>query len=374
MEGRSLVECFSELEDPRIERSKKHSLIDIIVISLSAVIAGARGWLDIERFAKRKENWFQSFLELKNGIPSHDTIARVFSLIDVKAFETCFEAWVDSIEKRTPGEQVVFDGKALRRSFDSVFGRSALKLVSAWSAKNQVILGQTAVREGSNEITAMSDLLDALYLKGCVISMDAIGTQKEIARKIVEEKKADYILALKSNQKLLHRRVKNRFEAWRKYEFSPFEVACETFVEKAHGRIETRHYWQVDISSWKEMRAEWPGFKTIGVVEAVRETRQGRSVELRYYISSLPIDIARFSHYVRSHWSIENQLHYVLDVLWDEDQSRIRLVNARHNFALLRRLGMNLLKRETSMPKETTRGKMKIAGWDDLYLQKVLSA
>jgi predicted transposase YbfD/YdcC len=228
---------------------------------------------------------------------------------------------------------------------------------------------------GSNEITAIPALLDLLFLKGCVVSLDAMGTQTEIASKI-RSKQAHYVLALKSNQRNFWTRVKNRFAWWREYnDFQDFPVQFyEAEIEKAHGRIEKRRYWQMDIRKWKEMATTWKDLKTIAIVESEREVNEKISLEIRYYISSLELNVQKISDVIRQHWSIENKLHHCLDVTWKEDQSRIRMGNATENLAILRRTALNLLRRETSLPRESIKGRMEIAGWSEEYLMKVLCA
>lgn len=357
---------FRIVRDPRIERTKKHPLESILFIAMCGVICGADSWIEIEQFGEDKEEWLRRYIDLPHGIPSHDTFGRVFALLDPEEFQKCFLSWVRSIYQRTQREVIAIDGKTLRRSHDRRNGIEALHLVHAWASENHLMLGAVKAEGDSNEIPAIPKLLKLLELKGAIVTLDAMGTQREIAQGIVE-RKADYVMALKGNQGLLHEDVRLYWEdeALRK------EADCYEVVEKGHGRIEQRKYWMSSEIDWLEPKADWAGLKSIGMVEAQRTVEGQTTMEQRYYLSSLKADARELAKAVRSHWTIENGLHWVLDIAFREDECRVRQGHAAQNFALLRRLAVNLLKKETAA-KVGIKAKRLKAGWGSAYLEKVL--
>ncbi len=362
---RSLPEHFRSLDDPRICRTRRHGLADILVISICTLLCGGEGFNDMEDFGWAKEDWLRSFLELPNGIPSHDTFNRVFSALDPAKFLECFRSWTQSLRQAVGEEIVAMDGKALRRAIRT---GGIPHIVSAWAVNNGLVLGQMKVEEKSNEITAIPNLLRALDLAGCIVTIDAMGCQKNIAKEI-QEADAEYVLALKGNQETVLREVKSYLDDAILH--APEELNHVQTIEKGHGRIETRRYWQSERLDWFEDRTKWAGLRSIGVVESIRELKGQVQTERRYFLSSLPKDVSRFSRAVRLHWGVENQLHWVLDVQFGEDQSRVRTGHADENLATLRRLALNLLKRETTK-KRGIRGKQKNAGWNHQYLLRLL--
>lgn len=362
----SLIEHFKQLPDPRVNRTKDHDLIDVLVIAICCLLCAGESFNDMEDFGKAKEEWFKTFLELRNGIPSHDTFNRVFAALDPEKFLECFLAWTQSVRQAVEQEIVVLDGKALRRAMS---GPGAIKhIVSAWAEGNGLVLGQRKVEDKSNEITAVPQLLRALELSGCIVTLDAMGCQKNIAREIIEAD-ADYVLALKGNQETVHEEVKAFLDA--AVVGKETHVASFETVEKDHGRIETRHYHQSAALDWFADRGKWEGLKSVGMVEAIREVGGKKTVERRYYLSSLTLGVETFARAVRSHWGIENKLHWSMDVSFREDQSRARTGYAAENLATLRRLALNLLKLEKTK-KRGIRGKMLNASWDHPYLLRLL--
>jgi predicted transposase YbfD/YdcC len=372
----SLIDHFQDLPDPRVDRTKDHDLIDILVIAICTLLCAGESFNDMEDFGHAKHDWFKTFLGLRNGIPSHDTFNRVFAALDPQAFLDCFLRWTQSLRAAVPQEIVALDGKALRRALNG--DRSVKYVVSAWAEDNGLVLGQLKVADKSNEITALPELLRALELAGCIVTVDAMGTQKKIAKEI-KEADADYVLALKGNHETVHQEVKSFLDATvaerdarpvRPSKAVATLARLET-VEKDHGRIETRRYYQSAQLDWFADRATWEGLQTVGRVEAIREIGGTRTVERRYYLSSLPVDVATFARAVRGHWGVENKLHWVLDVQMREDQSRARAGNAAENLATLRRLALNLLKREKTK-KRGIKGKQLNASWDHAYLLHLL--
>jgi predicted transposase YbfD/YdcC len=366
-----ITEYFAELEDPRVNRTKKHPLDNVVVIALCAVICGADTWVDIELFGESKREWFAQFLDLSNGIPSHDTFGRVFARLDAEQFQSCFINWVQAVCEVLNGQVVAFDGKTVRGSHNRGIGKKAIHMVSAWATESELVLGQTKVEEKSNEITALPALIDLLELSGCIVTIDAMGCQKEIARKIVEQG-ADYVLALKSNQGKLYADAKTLFEDAEAIDF----VDCDYHrtVGKNHGRIEMRKCWATADPEYLAALykpEQWAGLQTVAMVQTERRIGDKHQTETRYYISSLPGNAQRILQAVRCHWHIENRLHWVLDVTFNEDDCRIRTDNAPQNMAVLRHMALNLLKQEQST-KRSLRGKRLKAGWDEKYLAKVL--
>ena len=370
----TLSESFSGVDDPRTDRGKRHGLMDIISITICAVICGAEGWADIELFAKCKYDWLKGFLSLSNGVPSHDTFGRVFSRIDPKQFQNCFMEWVKGISELTQGQVIAIDGKTLRRSHDKSSAKAAIHMVSAWATENSLVLGQTKVEAKSNEITAIPHLLKMLEVSGCIVTIDAMGCQKEIAKTIIE-RGAYYVLSLKKNQPQLHRDVSDTFAYAREDGFSSIAHDFHETVEKNHGRIEKRRCWttsEPDHLNYMNEGGQWKNLASIGMVEAQRSVNGKTSVETRFYISSLPGDAKVLLAAIRGHWGIENSLHWVLDISFREDESRVRTGNAAENLALIRHMALNLLKQDNTS-KASIKGKRKRAGWDSDYLLAVIS-
>ncbi|ORC26995.1 hypothetical protein B4O97_19100 [Marispirochaeta aestuarii] len=366
----SIVDHFEELADPRIERNKKHALIDIIVLTICAVITGSETWEEIEDYGHYKEEWLKSFLPLQNGIPSHDTIRRLFIRLNPDELQRCFMSWIEAVRDVIAGDVIAVDGKTLRRSGDQVSGKLPIHMVSAWAAGSGVLLGQKKTAEKSNEITAIPALLELLKIKGCIVTIDAIGCQSEIAATI-QNKKADYVLALKGNQKNLHEDVKYFYHELEEKDLAEEWLDSHTTVDKDHGRIEIREYYQSDEIAWLPELKNFVGAKTIGMVKATRIIGKKQSTECRYYISSLPIDAQRFAHAVRSHWSVENTLHWTLDMTFREDDSRMREGYSAENFAMMRRLALSLMKRD-KYSKKSLKRRRRIAHLDNSYLTQML--
>ena len=365
---------FSDLDDPRMDRTKRHGLLDIISITILGVLCGADTWVDVEQFGNSKREWLESFLEIPNGIPSHDTFGRVFSAIDAEQFQRCFIEWVKAVSDITEGQIVAIDGKTLRRSHDRGSGKAAIHMVGAWAKANRVVLGQVKVDDKSNEITAIPKLLEMLEISGCVVTIDAMGCQKSISRKIVD-KGADYVLALKENQASLHEEVAETFEHALRTGFAQLEHDGYETVETSRNRLETRRCWVVSdaehISYFNEC-GEWANLKSVVMVESVRVVDGETTRRRRYYISSLPDDANRLLEAVRGHWEIENCVHWSLDVSFGEDASRVRKGNSAEALSVIRRMALNLLKQESSL-KVGIAAKRKRAGWDQNYLLKVLA-
>ena len=369
LEG-SLAGHFVTLEDPRDPAKRRHKLIDMVVIAIAAVICGADDWVGVAAFGRAKETWFRQFLELPNGIPAHDTFGRVFSLLAPGAFEECFRAWVAAIRQVLPGEIVAIDGKTLRRSHDRAAGLAPLHLVSAWATANRVALGQIATEAKSNEITAIPRLLELLALKGCIVTIDAMGCQTKIAEQIIDAG-ADYVLALKGNQSTLAEEVEEAFIDADARDYADVPVDVLETVEQGHGRKETRRYTVLGDLKGVSRQSLWKGLDAICMVESEREIDGRTSRECRYYIGSIGTDAKQFAHAVRAHWSIENSLHWTLDVAFREDESRLRDPSGRENFAVLRHMALTLLKNDKST-KTGIKNKRLKAGWDNDYLAKLL--
>lgn len=371
----TLIQCLADLEDPRMDRTRDHKLIDILVIGLCSMITVGENFTDMEDFGKAKHDWLKTFLELPNGIPSHDTFNRVFSAIDPACFLDCFIRWVKTLCPALGDDVVAIDGKALRSSLNA--GDSIPYVVSAWAANNGLVLGQVKVQEKSNEITAIPELLSALQLEGCVVTIDAMGCQKDIAANIIGEG-ADYVLALKGNHATVHNEVRAFFED----AVPPCALECaptadgekmdffET-IEKGHGRIETRRCWQSEDIGWFADKNLWKGLRSFGMVESIRNVKGQCTIERRFYLSSLPLDAKAFGKAVRKHWGVENNVHWVMDVIFGEDQSRARTEYAAQNLAMLRRVVLNLLKKD-ECAKVSLRRKRTKAALDEKFLARLI--
>ena len=366
------LECFGRIEDPRLDRQKKHTLIDIIAIAVCATIAGADGWAPIALYARSKEAWLRTFLELPNGIPSHDTFGRVFCLLDPQAFQDAFRQWVGLIQGKIEGV-VAIDGKTARGSHDRANGKQAIHLVSAWAVANGVSLGQVKVDDKSNEITAIPELLSLLEIKGCLVTIDAMGCQRDIAQKIVDAG-GDYLLAVKGNQETLAEDVEQEFKHAQADGFAHMDHLYRETIEKGHGRIEKRQYWYTHDVEGLGTLERWPKLAGMVMCRATRTDQGQTTVEDRYFITSAAHDdVAKIADAVRAHWQIENGLHWVLDVAFGEDQSRIRSGYAAENIAAIRKIANNALKQCTSR-KGGVKTKRLQAGWDDRFMEEILLA
>jgi predicted transposase YbfD/YdcC len=366
----SLAHHFADLTDPRIDRSRLHELLDIVAIAICAVVAGADCWDDIEDFGQAKHDWLKTFLDLPNGIPSHDTFRRLFERLDPDEFQRGFLGWIEALHEATEQQVIAIDGKTLRRSFDRAKGRSALHMVHAWATTNHLLLGQVAVDEKSNEITAIPKLLRMLEVSGAIVTIDAMGCQKEIARTI-RDREADYVLALKANHERLFEQVVAFWDGACARRRKGPDIRYHREWSEGHGRTEARRCWATSDLTWLEGREQWKDLKSVVMVEAERFIGDTLSVETRYYLSSLENDARLLNGAARSHWGVENSLHWVLDVTFGEDRSRIRKENAPENFGLLRRLALCLLKKETTS-KRSIKGRRLKASWDERYLRRVL--
>lgn len=402
----SLFTHFADLPDPRIDRTKRHKLIDIVGIPICAVICGADGWAAIEEYGQAKEGWLRGFFELPAGSPSDDTFRRMFTCLSPTQFQDRFVTWVQAIRRQSEGRVVAIDGKTARRSYDRGDNKGAIHMVSAWASGDHLVVGQLKTDTKSNEITAIPDLLQMLALEGCIVTIDAMGCQTAIATQIVDQG-ADYVLALKANQgvtyqhgveffdrvlgpvpessspstpppdepqsrDLAQQQELNHRQALQEHAWEQATAGYET-VDGEHGRIEFRRYYQVSDLSWLNERSQWKGLQSIGMVEAERHIEEQVSLERRYYLSTLASDVTQFARAVRSHWGIENSLHWVLDVTFREDDCRIRKGAAPENFTVLRHMAINLLNRDTSDTRSLAM-KRRRAGWDNAYLARILLA
>jgi len=361
------IDYFDNLEDPRSDKSKIYSLKDIVFLTISAVVAGADSYVEIANYGKINREWLSKYVNFPKGkSPSHDAINDFYCRLNTEKFKECFINWTSEVCGITQGELISIDGKCLRGSYDKHDKKSAIYMVSAWAGKNEMVLAQRKVEEKSNEITAIPKLLDILELKGAIVSIDAMGCQKSIAEKIIEEK-ADYILALKKNQSSLYEEVESRFKNIK-------SKKVDITIEKSHGRIEERKCEVIENMEFIDEAKKWKGLKTIIKISTKRTEviTSKTSEEQRYYISSTRKDAKEFNKLIRGHWAIENKLHWVLDVQFNEDKSRVRKGNGDENFAIIRHIALNLLKL-LDRPKMSMKVKRKNAGWSNHFLQEVLN-
>jgi predicted transposase YbfD/YdcC len=368
----ALVAHFAAVPDPRVRRTRRHELSSILVITLCAVICGADDWVSIAHFGHAKRKWFRQFLALPHGIPSHDTFGRVFAALDPEAFKAAFLAWVQTAAALLPGDVIAIDGKTLRRTFDTAADKAAIHMVSAWAAAQGLCLGQVKTDAKSNEITAIPKLLEVLALRDHVVTIDAMGCQKDIARTI-HARGGDYVLSLKGNQGLFHAEIQAFFADARAHHFQGLAHTTAETTDGDHGRVEVRRAWATDQLAWLADRARWPGLRSVVLVEAARTVGARTTTDTRCFISSLPADAAHLARVVRAHWAIENSLHWVLDVAMNQDQTRIRTGHAPENLAILHHLALNLLKQERT-EKLGIKNKRLAAGWDHDYLLRVIMA
>jgi predicted transposase YbfD/YdcC len=368
----NLVEHFCDLDDPR-RYNRRHLLVDIVIVAICAVVCGADDWAAVEEFGQARYEWLKGFLALPHGIPGDDTFRRVFARLDAEQFQSRFITWVQDAFEITEGQVIPIDGKTLRRSYDRGIGKKAIHMVSAWAAENQVVLGQVKVEDKSNEITAIPALLELLDISGCIVTIDAIGCQKKIAQQIIDQG-GDYILALKSNQGRIYQDAKTLFEDAEAIGYEDCDQ-YKTF-NKDHGRIEIRECWSTAHPEYLQALYKpelWAGLQSAIKVRTERRFKDKTETETRYYLSSRPGDNAKhLLNAIRTHWHIENRLHWVLDVTFREDDCRLRKGNGAQNFAVLRHIALTLLKQERTL-KRGVKSKRLRAGWDPAYLLKVLT-
>lgn len=369
----AIEQHFGEISDPRMDRTKLHKLLDILMIAICAVIAGADNWEDIAEFGQAKRDWFQKFLELPNGIPSHDTFNRVFARLDPQQFREGFRSWISAVSSILGGQVIAIDGKVLRRSHERGIGKAAIDMVSAWACANRLVLGQVKVDDKSNEITAIPQLLQALEVAGCIVTIDAIGCQTEIAEAIID-KEADYVLSLKENQGRLFEDVHLLFQDLEQSQYKAYAFDYAESTNKDHGRIEIRECWTIsDPEVLCHLRGceNWKNLVTVSRIRSQRLIGEEHSCEDRYHIASIT-GAKRVLWAVRSHWGIENELHWTLDIAFDEDHCRVRKDHGAENFAILRHIALNLLKQEKTC-KRGIKGKRLLAAWNEDYLRSVLA-
>jgi predicted transposase YbfD/YdcC len=367
----AIGQYFATIDDPRIDRTKDHALLDIILITLCAVICGADGWVDVEEFGKAKRDWLATFLALPNGIPSHDTFGRVFARIDPQQFQHSFLQWVQALQQ-VHGQLIAIDGKTHRGSHDRPNGKAALHLVSAWAAENRLVLGQVAVEDKSNEITAIPILLELLDLHGSTVTIDALGCQTAIADQIVQQG-GNYVLALKANQPTMLADVQALFADARAAQQPDYGLTSATTITAGHGRIETRTAFVITEPAaigYLNEGQRWRELASVALIEAERTVNGTTTVEQRYYLLNQPVAAATVNALVRGHWGIENRLHWVLDVTFQEDASRIRTGDAPQNMGVVRHIALNLLRQETSTASLKT--KRFRAALNEAYLAQVL--
>jgi predicted transposase YbfD/YdcC len=369
----SLETCFGDLPDPRVQGRCDHKLIDIVLIAVCAVLCGAESWSEVEEFGQSKASWLKQYLDLPAGIPSHDTFSRVFRLLDAAEFQRRFMHWVEQHFHIPRGQVIAVDGKTVRGSQDSFRGQDAIHLVSAWASETGVLLGQRKIDEKSNEITAVPELLKILFIKGCIVTVDALNCQKDIAQTVIEHG-ADYVFALKANHPLLHQDVIDWFAWAQQRDFRDVRHDFHQNVNKGHGRLEIRRCWAIhDPLALESMGhyAGWTGLGTVVMLERQRHLTDKIQTETVYYLSSLPADARRILAATRAHWAVENSFHWTMDVVFGEDASRVRLDEAPENFAVLRHIALNLLKRHPA--KLSVKRKRFRAALDDDFLLQLLT-
>ena len=372
----TLVECLSDLPDPRVERTRLHSLMNILVIAICAVLCGAEGWDDMTAFGVAKREWLQERLglALPHGIPSADTFRRVFARLEPAALQTCFRVWTRTLHQLTEGEIIALDGKVLRHSFDTACGHSAMHLVSAWAASARLVLGQVKIEEKTNEIPTVPALLRLLDITGCVVTTDAMSCQTATVAQIVQQG-GDYVIAVKDNQPHLHEDIAARFTYAQEKQWRDMAHSVCTRTRRGHGRVDTRRCDLLtlapDDACWGDAQQHWQGLRSLARVTCTRQVGDKSSEEARYFISSVPDAADTVLRAVRQHWGIENRLHYVLDVSLREDACRIRKENGAENMAVLRHIALNLLRQEKTCERGI-KARQKKAGWDNAYLEQVL--
>jgi predicted transposase YbfD/YdcC len=372
---KAIEKHFGQITDPRVDRTKEHKLVDIIAIALCAVICGAENWVDIELYGNSKLAWLTTFLELPHGIPSHDTFGRVFRRIDAQEFQKVFFEWVIAVNDLIEGQIVNIDGKCLRGSDDKGIGKRAIYMVSAWASENEIVLGQRKVDEKSNEITAIPELLKMLSISGCIVTIDAMGTQTEIAQTIVDAQ-AGYALSVKENQGHLFEDIAYLFTVDQAQNFKYASLDYAKTTNSGHGRIDIRECWSTSNPEYLKLIRNvenWAGLQSIAMIISTRIIGEVQTKHVRYYITTLPSDAKRILHVVRRHWAIENELHWVLDVAMNEDHNRVHKDQAPENMAVLRHIALNLLKQEKTA-KGGVHAKQLQAAWDNDYLSKILAA
>ena len=371
---------FGSVTDPRIARTRRHDLLDILFIALAGMLSGAEDFVTIAEYGRIKQDWFEKLLRLPNGIPSHDTFRRVFARLDPKELEGCLLAWAEALRSQAQltGEEVVaLDGKTLRHSFDTATGTGAIHIVSAWASRARLCLGQVKVAEKSNEITAVPILLKMLDIRDCLVTADAMSCQKVTAGQITEQG-GIFVLALKENQHNLYVSAQLFAEHAAKEKYAELSTRTVTTTEKDHGRIETRRYRLIGLPegiAWADEKRDWPGLMSIGIAESTRQIGDKISTETRFFLTAIPTDppnsARRFARAVRYHWGIENSLHWSLDVSFNEDDCRVRKDNGPQNLAALRHVSLNLLKRDMTTKAGIKTRRLK-AGWDNSYLEHLL--
>lgn len=366
----SIADHFSIIQDPRQQSKIEYELLDVIFLCVVGMICGAEAWDDIETVGEVRLNWFQNKGFLLNGIPSAITIARIIGCLNPKELQRCFINWMAAANTATEGQVIAIDGKRIRGSYNNKKGQSAIHMVSAFAAESGVVLGQIKTEDKSNEITAIPALLDLLDIKGCIVTIDAMGCQEDIAAKIID-KKSDYILAVKDNQKNLHHEIIDFFECARQHDFKGVTHDYFEEISKGHGRVETRKSWISNCLDTIENTTKWSGITAIGMVESERYIKGITTVERRHYIASIAQDAEIFAHAVRSHWGIENKLHWVLDVTFKEDASRVRRDNCAENLGVIRHIVINIL-RQDKTTKGSVKGRRYKCALDSKYANKVL--
>ena len=372
MQNASLLNIFEQITDPRVERTKKYPLNEIILLIITAAISGCTGWKSIKDFGDEKVEWLRKFLPYEQGIPADDTIARVVRRLCPKMFKQCFYEWTQAIAKKVNSGIIPIDGKTVRGSHDNDRSQSPIHMVSAWSDHNRLVLGQEKVAEKSNEITAIPKLLELLDIENCIVTIDSMGCQKAIAEKVIE-KKGDYIFGLKGNQGSLHEDVKAFFECAIETDFQGVKHDYSSDIDAAHGRIETRECWAVRVNEYKKSfrtLKDWRKIETIVMVRSTREIKSKTTTEIRYYITSCSADANFLNKAIRAHWGIES-VHWVLDITFREDESRIRKGDGPENIAMLRHLALNAMKKFTGI-KDSVASKIRRAMFSDQIREDVL--